>query len=77
MICDRCLVDKTVTVTLRFSITKIDRNGRESRVTISRRLCRACGGAEPVLEAEPLVLLHAAPIDVEADDQAELALGVR
>jgi len=75
MICERCLVDKTIIVTIRFAITKFDpRTGRESRVTIERRLCCACGGAEAVLDGEPAVLREA-PLDVEGDEQAELELG--
>lgn len=70
MVCERCSVDKRVTVVIDFEITKIDRHGAERRVQIAKRLCRLCGGAEPVDEdAIP------APVDAVADDSggAELA----
>jgi len=71
MICDRCKLDKRITVTIRFWITKIDRNGKENRVEITRCLCRACGGGAEPMEDEPSV----APVADDGDEQAALELG--
>lgn len=57
MICEFCGTDKTVTVTITFTLTRINpRSGEESTEVKSRRLCCACGGAESSSdpEAEPL-----------------------
>lgn len=47
MHCDRCGIDKTVTVTTTIRLNRIDlRTGRETTETRTTRLCRSCGGAD-------------------------------
>lgn len=52
MKCDRCGVDKTVTVTWGITLTRIEpRSGKETVERRVRRLCLPCGGG---LSAEDL-----------------------
>jgi hypothetical protein len=53
VIYDRCGIDKAVTVTITFTLIRINlRSGEESREVHSSRLCCACGGAEPPPDRE-------------------------
>lgn len=63
MICEGCHVDKTATVLHTAVIVLVDsRSGRETRRTLSRRLCVACGGADEPEEVErPMTLAEVKP----------------